>query len=68
MGVQIQKKRVKLFFKTLDEAKKFALKRNFLFEIILPAKRKILKKIIHKTLLKKKCLVPTNFVHCGCIK
>jgi len=38
----------------LEEAKKFALKRSFLFEIILPAKRKILKKSYSQNFIKKK--------------
>ena len=49
-GSSNPEKRIKLFFKTLEEAKKFALKSNFLFEIVLPGKRKVLKKVIHKTL------------------
>ena len=54
-GSSNPKKRVRLFFKTLDEAKKICLlKRNFLFEIVLPAKRKILKKSYSQNFIKKK--------------
>ena len=40
-GSSNPEKRMKHYFKTLEEAKKFALKRSLLFEIILPEKRKI---------------------------
>ena len=52
-GSSNPEKRIKLFFKTLDEAKKFALK-NILFEIIVPTKRKILKKSYSQNFMKKK--------------
>ena len=53
-GSSNPEKRIKLFFKTLDEAKKFALKRDILFEIIVPTKRKILKKSYSQNFMKKK--------------
>ena len=51
---QTQRKELSFFFKTLDEAKKFALKRNILFEIIVPTNRKILKKSYSQNFMKKK--------------
>ena len=53
-GSSNPEKRVKLFFKTIDEAKKFALKKNYLFEVVLPGKRKILKKSYSQNFIKKK--------------
>ena len=53
-GSSNPEKRIKLYFKTLEDAKKFALKRSFLFEIILPPKRKILKKSYSQNFIKKK--------------
>ena len=47
-------KKIELFFETLDEAKNFAQKRDFLFEVIPPGKRKILKKSYSQNFLKKK--------------
>ena len=53
-GSSNPEKRVKLFFNTLEEAKKFAQKKNFIFEIIIPGKRKILKKSYSQNFIKKK--------------
>ena len=58
---QTQRKELSFFFKTLDEAKKFALKRNILFEIIVPTKRKILKKSYSQNFMKKKMSDPNKF-------
>ena len=53
-GSSNPEKRVRLFFNTLEEAKKFAQKKKFLFEVILPGKRKILKKSYSQNFIKKK--------------
>ena len=50
-GSSNPEKRIKLFFNTLEEAKKFALKKNILFEIVIPTKEKILKKSYSHTIL-----------------
>ena len=46
-------RKVKLFFKTLDEAKRFATKNNYNFQVIRPLRRKILKKSYSQNFIKK---------------
>ena len=53
MAAQILKKKIKLYFKTLDEATRFATKNNYNFQVIEPLRRKILKKSYAQNFIKK---------------
>ena len=46
-------KKIELFFKSLDEAKKFAQTNNYNYMIIEPLKRKIIKKSYAQKFIKK---------------
>ena len=46
-------KKIKLYFETLDEATRFAIKNNYNFQVIEPLKRKILKKSYAQNFIKK---------------
>ena len=46
-------RKIELFFSSLDEAKRFAKKNNYNFDIIMPKKKKCFKKILCRKLYKK---------------
>ena len=46
-------KKIELFFKTLDEAKRFAQINNYNYEVLEPLKRKIIRKSYAQNFMKK---------------
>ena len=47
-------RKIDLFFSSLDEAKRFAKKNNYNFDIIMPKKRSVLKKTYAENFIRKR--------------